>query len=69
MIDTELLAVLACPSCKGKLEISGPQDQPDGLICQACSLVFPTQGSIQILLKEKGIPLLEWQAGARKRKA
>ena len=68
MIDTELLALLACPSCKGKLETIGREDAPDGLSCRVCSLVFPIEGGISILLKEEGVPLAEWQAGKRKNK-
>lgn len=69
MIDTELLAVLACPCCKGKLEIARPDGGGEGLLCSSCSLVFPSEGGIQILLKEEAIPRLEWEAGRRKNKA
>lgn len=31
MLDRELLAVLACPCCKGSLESAGPYNSPDGL--------------------------------------
>lgn len=68
MIDAELLAVLACPVCKGKLEATGGEGKPRGLACPACSLVFPIDGGISILLKEEGVPLAEWQAGKRKNK-
>lgn len=69
MIDTELLEILACPCCKGRLEATDESEQPEGLACSACSLVFPIQGSIHILLKEEGIPLHEWRAGTKKRKS
>lgn len=69
MINTELLAVLACPSCKGTLEATGGENKPEGLSCRACALVFPVDGGISILLKEEGVPLAEWQAGKRKNKA
>lgn len=66
MIDADLLAVLACPCCRGALKIHGGEDKPKGLLCASCALVFPVQGSIQILLKEEGISLADWQAGKRK---
>lgn len=68
MIDEKLLAVLACPCCKGKLETTGEDGKTGGLSCRACALVFPIEGGIHILLKEEGIPLIEWQAGKRKNK-
>lgn len=68
MLDSELLAILACPACKGKLETAGKDGPPEGLLCPACALVYPVRGSIKILLKEEGIPLADWRSGARKRK-
>lgn len=71
MIDADILAVLACPCCRGKLENApgpGAEDRREGLLCATCALVFPSEGSIQILLKEEGISLPEWQAGKRKNK-
>ncbi len=37
-IATELLKVLVCPKCKGKLQY---QSKEDSLLCGACSLLFP----------------------------
>lgn len=68
MLDENLLAVLACPCCRGKLEITGSAGKVEGLLCASCALVFPTEGSIQILLKEESVPLADWQAGKRKNK-
>lgn len=68
MTDSELLAVLACPICKGSLDEAPGDDKAQGLLCAACAVVYPIQGSIRVLLKEEGVPLADWQAGARKRK-
>lgn len=68
MTDSELLAILACPICKGALNQAPGGDKPEGLLCPACAVVYPIQGGIRVLLKEEGVPLADWQAGARKRK-
>lgn len=36
-LNPELLALLACPVCRGELE---PVDNESGLECPACGLVF-----------------------------
>ena len=44
-IDKELLSVLVCPECKGKLEQKG-----EGLACEACRLLFPVKDGIPVML-------------------
>ena len=39
-LNPELLALLACPVCRGELE---PVDNESGLECPACGLVFPVR--------------------------
>ena len=39
-LNPELLALLACPVCRGELD---PVDNESGLECPACGLVFPVR--------------------------
>jgi len=49
MIDPELLEILACPKCKGDLELI-----PDkGLYCSSCKLLYPVREGIPIMLVEE----------------
>ena len=45
MLDSEFLAILACPKCKGELEYTG-----DKLICHQCALAYPVRDDIPIML-------------------
>jgi uncharacterized protein YbaR (Trm112 family) len=54
-IHEELLQLLACPRCRGDLEPSG--EPPEGLICPACSLLFPIRDGIPVMLLEEATPL------------
>src|SRR2546422_7109321 len=36
--DKELLAILACPKCKGDIALN---EKGDGLVCRACKLMNP----------------------------
>jgi len=51
-LNPELLALLACPVCRGELE---PVDNESGLECPACGLVFPVRDNIPIMLQEEAI--------------
>ncbi|MFO8030973.1 MAG: Trm112 family protein [Desulfohalobiaceae bacterium] len=57
-LNKELLDILACPQCKGDLELT-PQE--DGLVCRNCSLVYPIQEEIPIMLVEEAVQLEDWQ--------
>lgn len=46
-IQKELLDILACPKCKGDLELT---EKEDGLICNACRLCYPVRDDIPIML-------------------
>ncbi|MBI5118722.1 Trm112 family protein [Candidatus Poribacteria bacterium] len=54
MIDPELLAILACPKCKGDIHLN---DKQDGLICDACKLMYPIKDDIPIMLIDEAIKL------------
>ena len=56
-VSKELLDILACPKCKGDLELTEPGD---GLICRNCSLVYPIREDIPVMLVEEAVPLDEW---------
>ncbi len=57
-LNKELLDILACPKCKGDLELTAAQD---GLICSSCDVVYPIREDIPIMLIEEAIPLSTWQ--------
>ncbi|MBN1637135.1 MAG: Trm112 family protein [Deltaproteobacteria bacterium] len=53
-IDKELLEVLACPKCKGKLIL---EEEQNGLICNNCKLKYPIEDDIPIMLIDEAIKL------------
>jgi uncharacterized protein YbaR (Trm112 family) len=53
-INPELLEILACPQCKGEIHLN---DAQDGLICDACRLVYEIRDDIPIMLIEEAKPL------------
>ncbi len=53
-LNKELLKILACPKCKGDLELSKKED---GLICHKCKLVYPIKEEIPVMLVEEAIKL------------
>ena len=56
MIKKELLDILACPKCKGAVELN---DTSDGLICRACRLVYEIKDDIPIMLIDEARPLAD----------
>ena len=46
-ISKELLDILACPKCKGDLHLN---EKKDGLICDACKLMYEIKDDIPIML-------------------
>lgn len=46
-ISKELLDILACPKCKGDIYLN---DRGDGLICDACRLMYEIRDDIPIML-------------------
>lgn len=44
-----LLAVLACPKCKGRLDVDG-EGEAGGLRCPACRLRYRVDGGVPVLL-------------------
>lgn len=54
MVDPRLMEILCCPAeregkpCHGDLT-----EQPDGLFCPACSLLYPIVDGIPVMLVEE----------------
>ncbi len=55
-VDKELLDILACPKCKGDIQL---KDEGDGLICNACNLIYPIKDDIPVMLIDEAIPIGE----------
>jgi len=53
-IDQELLSILACPKCKGEIQLT---PEKDGLVCRACRLKYPIKDDIPIMLIDEAITL------------
>jgi uncharacterized protein YbaR (Trm112 family) len=49
-VSQELLDILACPKCKGDLHLTSAGD---GLVCQACKLIYPIKDDIPIMLVDE----------------
>lgn len=49
-IKKDLLDILACPKCKGEINLN--QDET-GLICAQCRLLYPIKDDIPIMLIEE----------------
>jgi hypothetical protein len=46
-IDQQLLEILVCPKCKGDIHLT---EQQNGLVCDACRLVYEIREDIPIML-------------------
>jgi len=53
-IDKELLEILACPKCKGDIQLN---EKGDGLICSKCKLLYRIEDDIPIMLIEEATPI------------
>ena len=53
-ISKELLEILACPKCKGDIQLT---DKQDGLVCNACKLMYPIKDDIPVMLIDEAIPV------------
>ncbi|MFQ5352912.1 MAG: Trm112 family protein [Candidatus Binatia bacterium] len=54
VLGDELLDLLVCPRCHGRLRLSGDQTWLD---CEACRLRFPVEDDIPVMLVEKAQPM------------
>ena len=55
-IKKELLDILCCPKCKGDIRLNSAED---GLICDACKLLYPIKDDIPVMLIDEAAPLKE----------
>ncbi len=53
-IHKELLDILACPKCKGKIRLN---EEENGLICDTCKLMYEIRDEIPILLIDEAISI------------
>ena len=65
-IHPDLLTILACPKCKGGLELL---DREEGLRCGACGLVYPVREELPVMLVAEAVPVANWEQGVRENKA
>jgi uncharacterized protein len=49
-ISQDLLEILACPACKGKVELKA---DGSGLKCVACRRVYPIRDDIPVMLVDE----------------
>jgi uncharacterized protein len=54
MLDKELMSILACPKCKGKVSYNKSKD---GLVCASCKLEYPIRDDIPVMLIDEAKPL------------
>ena len=53
-ISEELLEILACPKCKGAVEIN---EAKNGLVCGVCRLLYEIRDDIPIMLIDEAKPI------------
>jgi hypothetical protein len=56
-VAPDLLAILACPRCKGRLRLTPKED---GLACSRCRVAYPIADGIPVMIFEEAIP---WAPG------
>jgi len=55
-VSQELLDILVCPKCKGKIYLN---ETKDGLICDACQLIYEIRDDIPVMLIDEAKPIHE----------
>ncbi|MEO8604324.1 MAG: Trm112 family protein [bacterium] len=53
-INKDLLEILACPKCKGPVQLT---PSGDGLSCQTCQLLYAIKDDIPVMLIDEATPL------------
>ena len=53
-VSKALLDILVCPKCKGELTLNANED---GLVCEACALVYEIRDDIPVMLIQEAKPL------------
>ena len=49
-MDKTLLEILACPLCKGKVQLEKDRQE---LICRPCGLAYPIRNDIPVMLESE----------------
>lgn len=57
-LNKELLEILACPECKGDIELLPKED---GLRCPKCEVVYPVKDEIPVMLVDQAISDKDWK--------
>ena len=50
MISQDLLEILACPACKGPVQLD---EDENGLVCEQCRLLYEIVDDIPVMLVDK----------------
>lgn len=53
-VSKELLDILVCPKCKGEIHLA---ESGEGLICEACKLMYEIRDDIPVMLIEEAKPV------------
>lgn len=53
-ISNDLLEILACPKCKGPIQLT---TAGDGFTCQTCKLLYPIKDDIPVFMIDDALPL------------
>ncbi len=53
-ISKDLLEILACPKCKGEIQLN---EKEDGLSCAACRVLYPIRDDIPVMLIDEALSL------------
>lgn len=53
-LSQDLLDIMACPKCKGDIRLN---QSGDGLVCEACRLMYPIKDDIPIMLIDEAIKI------------
>jgi uncharacterized protein YbaR (Trm112 family) len=51
-VDKELMEILACPSCRGDVELR-PEGDAEWIVCLKCGLRYPVRDGIPVMLVEE----------------
>ena len=55
-LSKELLEILVCPACKGRVTLL---EDETGLLCYACALRYPIQEGIPVMLADEAEKILK----------
>ena len=55
-LSQELLAILACPACRGEVRLL---EDGSGLVCPVCRLKYPVRDDIPVMLADEAEEISE----------